>query len=181
MFVFLLDVIFAITTKVNVHAAGSAVIEIILLINLSIFTSRGRWVREMDRNKNFIIVGSESFAPERLFLLGLTILFLSCLFLTIFALQEKNGLEELFQVIFSIGPVKWAVTLTVTVPLYEVFGRGWGELKAQGENGVLYCKPFVSSAEKSKTFCSESINAYQRLVVAEAMRLAPSLARPHCV
>ncbi|APZ31498.1 Hypothetical protein CpMEX1_0742 [Corynebacterium pseudotuberculosis] len=137
MVVFLLDVIFAITTKANVHAAGSAVIEIILLINLSIFTSRGRWVREMDRNKNPIIVGSESFAPERLFLLGLTILFSVLFVLTIFALREKNDLEELFQVIFSIGPVKWAVTLTVTVPLYEVFGRGWGELKAQGENGVF--------------------------------------------
>ncbi|WP_254678189.1 hypothetical protein [Corynebacterium pseudotuberculosis] len=97
----MLDVIFAITTKANVHAAGSAVIEIILLINLSIFTSRGRWVREMDRNKNPIIVGSESFAPERLFLLGLTILFSVLFVLTIFALREKNY----FKLFFLLAPL----------------------------------------------------------------------------
>lgn len=148
MVFFSLDVVASISENVDSHAAGSVVVEIILLLNLSIFISRGLWVREMDREGHRIIPTSESFAPERLFLLGLSIISAVLIILSGFSLRGKNDLEELFEVILSIGPVKWAVTLTVTVPLYEVFSRGWGELKAQKGDVIVSCRPFVNFITK---------------------------------
>ncbi|WP_318655671.1 hypothetical protein [Corynebacterium silvaticum] len=101
---------------------------------------------------------SESFAPERLFLLGLTIIFAVLVVLSGFSLRGKNALEELFEVTFSIGPVKWAVTLTVTVPLYEVFSRGWGALKAKKGDVIVSCKPFINSTTKVRNFIYRNSN-----------------------
>ncbi|AKA97501.1 hypothetical protein [Corynebacterium ulcerans] len=145
MVFFLWDISAALEENDNVHAAGSVVIEIILLLNLSIFVSRGQWVRDVDRGGYSIVPASEAFAPERLFLLGLVILLAVLFVSTGFSVYGKDGFDELFDEAFSIAPVKWAVTLTVTVPLYEVFSRGWGELKAKQGDKVVSCKPFINS------------------------------------
>lgn len=152
------DIVAAISENDNSHAAGSVVIEIILLLNLSIFVSRGLGGREMYRGGHRIVPASESFAPERLFLLGLTIIFAVLVVLSGFSLRGKNALEELFEVTFSIGPVKWAVTLTVTVPLYEVFSRGWGALKAKKGDVIVSCKPFINSTTKVRNFIYRNSN-----------------------
>ncbi|WP_310795212.1 hypothetical protein [Corynebacterium silvaticum] len=98
------DIVAAISENDNSHAAGSVVIEIILLLNLSIFVSRGLGGREMDRGGHRIVPASESFAPERLFLLGLTIIFAVLVVLSGFSLRGKNALEELFEVTLLYWP-----------------------------------------------------------------------------